>query len=52
MAQLIRSAQAELQTAQYRERVRFYAEDQRGRFLALVEAGFIEQQALYLVKKD
>jgi hypothetical protein len=49
MAQLLQMALEEVKTPAYRDRMKFEALEKREKFLALMNAGFTESQALYLV---
>ena len=50
LAQLIGAAMAELTTPAYLHRMQFLARDRRAKFLAHIEAGFTEAQALELCR--
>lgn len=51
MAQLLRRAFDEISTPAYKDRVSLVAAQARTKYLALVQAGFTEQQALDLCHK-
>ena len=50
LAQLIGAAMAELTTPAYLQRMQFLARDRRTKYLAHIEAGFTEAQALELCR--
>ena len=48
-AQMLRTAQEQLLTPEYRERIKFFSTDTFNRFQGYVAAGFTEAQAMQLI---
>ena len=48
-AQMLRTAQEQLLTPEYRERIKFFSTDTFNRFQGYMTAGFTEAQAMQLI---
>lgn len=48
-AQMLRSAQENLMSPEYKERIKFFSTDAFNRFQGFIAAGFTEAQALQLI---
>ena len=48
-AQMLRTAQEQLLTPEYRERIKFFSTDTFNRFQGYMAAGFTEAQAMQLI---